>query len=128
MSQKKHWLQLVTIISLALLSSLLPNAARAANVWYVTTTGNDGNPCDSPATACLTVNAALHKAGFLNGDTVNVASGTYTDTGTQVVLLDKSATLSGGWETTFSAQAGISVLDGQGSFASSRRIRERLRR
>jgi uncharacterized repeat protein (TIGR01451 family) len=40
--------------------------------------------------------------------------GTYTGSSDQVVLLDKSATLSGGWVNHFTAQTGMSVIDGLG--------------
>ena len=50
-----------------------------------------------PGAPCATINAALNKPDFVAGDTIRVAAGTYTGAGEQVVLLDKSATLSGGW-------------------------------
>jgi hypothetical protein len=49
--------------------------AQAAGPWHVSTTGNDANNCLSPATACLTIQAAVNKAS--NGDTINVAAGNY---------------------------------------------------
>jgi predicted outer membrane repeat protein len=36
----------------------------------------------------------------------------YTGTGDQVVLLDKDATLSGGWDISFTTQSGTSIIDG----------------
>src|SRR5687768_12423169 len=52
--------------------------AGAAGPWFVATTGNNANTCLSPALACRTINGALAKPGFVPGDTINVAAGTYT--------------------------------------------------
>jgi hypothetical protein len=47
------------------------------------------------------------------GDTIRVAAGTYANLAAtdQIVLLDTSATLSGGWNATFTGQSGVSVID-----------------
>jgi hypothetical protein len=82
-------------------------------LWYVTTDGNDNDDCLSPAKACATINGALNKPGFIADDTILVATGVYTGTGTEVVLLDKSATLFGGWDAGFTTQGGASTIDGQ---------------
>jgi Zn-dependent metalloprotease len=83
-------------------------------VWYVATTGSNTNNCQTPATACATINGALGKTGFIAGDTVLVGDGTYTGPGLQqVVLLDKNVSLSGGWNATFTSQNGWSTVDGQ---------------
>jgi uncharacterized repeat protein (TIGR01451 family) len=81
--------------------------------WYVSPSGNDGNDCQSPATPCATINGALGKANFLTGDTVLVAVGTYTGSSDEVVLLDKSLRLFGGWDGTFTTQSGTSTIDGE---------------
>jgi hypothetical protein len=80
--------------------------------WYVATTGNDAQTCTSPATPCATINATLSKAS--SGDTVYVAAGTYTGSGSEVVLINKTITLSGGWNSQFDTQSGRSVIDGGG--------------
>ena len=102
---------LVLIIGLVVMPASQP--ARAAGPWYVALTGNDANDCLSPATTCATINGALNKPGFVAGDTILVAIGTYTGTGSDVVLLNKSAILSGGWDETFTTQSGMSTIDGQ---------------
>jgi len=68
------------------LALFLPTIA-GATTWYVAPTGNDGHTCaqaQSPATAKLTINAALACVGSATGagagDTVQVASGTYAET------------------------------------------------
>ena len=76
--------------------------------------GNDSDDCLSPATACATINGGLSKPGFIAGDTIRVATGTYTGAGEQVVLLDKSVILSGGWDASFTSQSGASTIDGEG--------------
>ena len=83
-------------------------------LWYVTTSGNNSDDCLSPATACATINGTLSKPGFIAGDTIRVATGIYTGAGDQVVLLDKSVTLSGGWNAGFTTQSGASKIDGEG--------------
>jgi hypothetical protein len=90
---------------------LVTQPGHAAGPWYVAPDGSDGNNCLSPATACATINGAIGKAS--SGDTIYVAMGTYTGTGDEVVLLNKSATLSGGWDGTFTTQSGTSTIDGQ---------------
>jgi hypothetical protein len=60
---------------------------------------------------CLTINGAINKASA--GDTVDVAVGTFTGTGTNVVTIDKDLTLSGGWTGSFTQQTGRSTIDGE---------------
>jgi hypothetical protein len=88
-------------------------AVDAAGPWYVAPGGDDGNDCLSPGAACATINGALAKPGFVISDTVLVATGTYTSTGDEVALIDKDATLSGGWDEAFTTQEGMSTIDGQ---------------
>jgi hypothetical protein len=101
----------------SLLLTLLGSAAfpitnvHAAGIWYVATTGDDANSCSDIAAPCLTINAALGKAA--SGDTVEVAAGTYMGSGTEVVLIDRDITLSGGWDASFTIQDGEAVIDGQ---------------
>ena len=87
--------------------------ARAQGSWYVTTAGSDDNACSSPAAPCATLAGALNKPGFAAVDTVYVAMGTYTGTVGEVALIDKSASISGGWDDTFTQQNGLSTIDGQ---------------
>ena len=104
-------LVLTLVIGLAMVST--SQSARAAGPWYVSNTGSDTNDCIALATPCATINGAIGKA--TNGDTINVAVGTYTGTGSEVVLIDKDATLSGGWDETFTTQSDVSTIDGQGA-------------
>jgi hypothetical protein len=83
----------------------------APATWYVTTTGNDSNSCTATGSPCLTINGAIGKAA--SGDMIKVATGTYTNSGTEVVLINKSITLSGGWNASFTTQSGMSTIDGQ---------------
>lgn len=87
----------------------------AAGPWYVAPNGDDGDDCLSPTTPCATINGAIARSS--SGDTIYVATGTYTGTGSAVVLLNKDVTLSGGWEWdgTLIIQSGASVIDGEGS-------------
>jgi len=87
---------------------------RAAGPWYVSTLGSDSNDCLSSATPCATINTALNQPSFLSGDTILIATGTYASNGSEVVLLNKDATLSGGWNETFTSRNGLSTIDGQG--------------
>ncbi len=102
---------LTFVLGLAIVST--PQAVRAAGPWYVSTTGNDDNDCLSPTTQCATINEPLKRPNFVAGDIILVAIGTYTGTGSEVVLIDKDVTLSGGWDETFTSQTGMSTIDGQ---------------
>jgi probable HAF family extracellular repeat protein len=52
-----------------------PSSARAADAWYVSTSGSDSADCRTAATACATVSGALAKAAA--GDTVVIGPGTF---------------------------------------------------
>jgi parallel beta-helix repeat protein len=103
----------ILFLSLVVLGGviLLMQPARAAGQWYVAPSGDDGNACTSPGASCATINGAIGKAS--SGDTIFVATGTYTGGGYEVVLIDKNITLSGGWEPGFTAQTGTSSIDGE---------------
>jgi uncharacterized repeat protein (TIGR01451 family) len=114
MEIKSVWRSAAILLLLTgVVASPSPPSIRAAGPWYVAPGGSDANSCASPAAPCATVNAAIGKATA--GDTIYVAEGTYTGTGTQVVLLDRSVTLSGGWNDSFASQGSMSILDGMGS-------------
>jgi uncharacterized repeat protein (TIGR01451 family) len=113
--KKKLWLvpRLIVLACLAL-TALGYQPARAAGPWYVAPSGNDGNSCLLPTDPCGTIAIAIAKAS--SGDTVYVASGTYTGNNTSaVVMIGKDIILSGGWDTSFTSQKGMSVIDGQAS-------------
>lgn len=101
---------LLLVLCLASFSTL-PAQAATPSSWYVASTGSDSNDCLAAATACASINAAIAKATA--GDTILVATGTYTGIGDQVVLIDRDLTLSGGWNAAFSSQAGYTTIDGQ---------------
>ncbi len=86
--------------------------ALAPTTWYVATTGNNTNSCTSAGSPCLTISGAIVKAAS-SGDTIKVAIGTYIGSGTEVVLINKSITLSGGWNAGFTTQIGMSTIHGQ---------------
>jgi hypothetical protein len=96
---------------LAALVVLVPQA-RPGTAWYVGPTGNDANTCTGPSVPCATINGAIGKAAL--GDTINVAAGTYTGSGDEVVLVDRAITLDGGWNSGFTQRTGLSMIDGQG--------------
>ena len=64
-------------------------ASAAGTTRYVATTGSDAGACTSPGSPCLTVNHAISLSA--DGDTVNVAAGTYAEN----VVVNKSLTLRG---------------------------------
>ncbi len=85
---------------------------------YVAPTGNDSGSCTNPAAPCRTVQYAVNQATA--GDEVLIATGVYTPGGQgQVVLLNKSVTLRGGYTTadwqTFDPVANPTILDGGGT-------------
>ena len=81
--------------------------------WYVSPTGNDNNvdDCRNSLLPCATINHAIQHA--VTEGTILLSTGTYNDTGDSVVTVSKSVTLSGGWNSTFTAQDGQSVIDGE---------------
>ena len=114
MKQPLRWLlALLLTFGLWLVIRPVPTPTRAAGPWYVATTGDNANACLSAALPCATINGALSKPGFVAGDTIRVATGTYTSANGEVVLMNKSATVSGGWNSTFTAQTGWSTVDGE---------------
>lgn len=92
-------------------SDASPLLAFVGATWYVMTTGNDSNSCSTASSPCKTINAAIAKAAA--GDTVMIASGIYTGTGTEVVLINKNIVLSAGWNASFTEQTGTSIVGGQ---------------
>ena len=66
--------------------------------WYITTSGNDSNPC-TQASPCASLERAYRVASI--GDVVNVASGSIPGQ-----LVDQGAKVAGGGYVTFQAQPG----------------------
>ncbi len=90
----------------------IPNLNPSVGQWYVSPQGNDNKSCTSPSAPCATIMAALRKAG--DGEIIYIAVGTYTRTeGTSVVLVEKSISLSGGWDASFSRQDGYTTIDAE---------------
>ena len=102
------------IVQATVAGIVMPAEFELENVlWYVATVGNDGNGCQGAGSPCATINGVLGKVRFVAGETVLVGSGTYTGSGSEVVLINKSVRILGGWDTGFTAQTGMSVIDGQ---------------
>ena len=97
-------------LSLAVIASG-PLPARAAGPWYVAPTGSNSNDCLSASTPCETINGAIGKA--TGGDTILVAEGMYTGSSSEVILINRDITLSGGWDASFTSQSGNSIIDGE---------------
>ena len=110
MMKTRHLLILFTLaLALALLwllgAALVPAAHADPDTICVATTGSDTAGCGGTSTPCRTVQYAVGQA--LSGDTILVAGGVYsdihfdiTDGVTQVVRIDKSLTIKGGYTTT----------------------------
>ena len=94
------------LVSLAMLVGALAAPAGAGGPWYVSTTGNDTNDCLSEATACATIQGAIGKASA--GDTIYVASGTYTLSST-VNVNKANLTIAGAGSATTIHQVSASV-------------------
>lgn len=91
-----------------------PTHFELSNVgWYVATSGDDDNDCQTTITPCASINGALSKTLFIPGDTVLVATGIYTSAVEEVVLLDEDVSLSGGWSNSFITQDEITTVDGE---------------
>ncbi|HEY5670615.1 MAG TPA: hypothetical protein VIS10_11500, partial [Anaerolineales bacterium] len=105
----------ITVLTFAALALfvLISTHVRAAGPWYVAPGGDDINDCLGIGSPCATINGALAKVGFTAGDTIFVATGTYTSSTSEVVMINKSVTLSGGWDVAFTTQNGMSTIDGE---------------
>lgn len=104
---------ILSLMALVVIVSISQQPALAAGPWYVAPSGSDGNSCLSPGAPCASINGAIGKAS--SGDMIRVTTGTYTgDTGNEVVLLSKSITISGGWNSSFTTQGGVSAINAQG--------------
>jgi hypothetical protein len=100
------------------------HAAPEATTWYVSTGGNDGNPCTSTGQPCRTLQTAINKAAA--GDTIHIAEGTYTFTVDQcgngvnavACVAEKNLVIRGGFDgATWSGPnltANPTVIDGSG--------------
>ena len=89
-----------------------PTKTPVPHSRYVAPNGVDSGACNTPSAPCATLKYGMSKA--IDGDTVYVVSGTYTaSTGRAVVEIDKNVNLSGGWNANFTAQNGLSIIDGQ---------------
>ncbi len=98
-------------LALSVLTLAQAPTARGAGPWYVATTGLPGNNCLSVGQPCDTLQRAITLASA--GDTIFVASGTYTGASNEVAVIDRALTLSGGWNAGFTSQTGTSTIDGQ---------------
>lgn len=92
----------------------IPVVVGAGTHWYVSEVGDDDEDCRSPKSACASINGVLWNHDFSDGDTIYVASGTYHGYSHEVVLIHQAAALSGGWNSDFAKQGGMSVIDGDG--------------
>lgn len=80
--------------------------------WYVTPTGSDANPCNQIVAPCQTINGAISKAS--SGDLIYVATANYASaSGDEVVRITKKLILSGGWNSSFTNQTGMSTINGR---------------
>ena len=73
-----------------------------ASTWYVTKAGSDANTGNSLATAKLTIQAMVNSGSVVNGDVIEIGSGTSQE---QVVISSKSHTLRGSGNTNTIIQA-----------------------
>jgi hypothetical protein len=91
--------------------TLVPAPARAD--WFVaSSTGSDLNACNAANVPCRTIDGAIGKAQA--GDTIFVTDDIYVGVGpSEIVHVDRSLTLSGGWNLTFTSQLGYTILDGE---------------
>ena len=75
--------------------------ALAATTYYVNSgTGNDSNTCTSADAPCQHIQETINKAAA--GDIIKVTSNSATPA--IRITIDKSITLSGGWDLTFTSQ------------------------
>ncbi len=92
-----------------------PTSQGGSSTLYVDiATGNNSNSCTTIAAPCRNIQEAVNKASA--GAVIYVASGRYlfsTNPTPNVVIINKSLRLSGGWNSNFSLQDGASTIDGE---------------
>lgn len=101
----------ISLLVALVLASLSFRHAAASTILYVIKGGYDGYDCLSPATACGTIDGALSKAAA--GDTIEVTAETFYGYGEEVIYVDKSILLSGGWDKSFNTRIGQTIIDAQ---------------
>ena len=84
---------------------------NGSGALYVSPDGDDANICFEPAQPCATLFETKEKVG--DGKTIYAAQGVYTSTFPEILYIDKDLTLSGGWDSAFGSQSGVSTLDGE---------------
>jgi len=68
-------------LTLAIILSAAGAASASATTFFVTTTGNDANPCTASSAPCKTIASAVSKAALDPGaSTIEVAAGKYEET------------------------------------------------
>jgi hypothetical protein len=106
-----------TCRALSLLAAMFIGApdgnARAGTNWFVAgTVGSDLNVCNAVNTPCRTINGAIAQAQ--PGDAVFVNNDIYTSTAPDdIVRVDKTLTLSGGWDPSFTKRISFTILNGE---------------
>lgn len=104
-SRTLYLASLVTTVLLVLLvaATLATRGTRASpGTLYVATSGDDGHDSSTVALACRTVQRAINVATTL--DEIRVATGIYTDTAGTVATINKTVTLLGGWDSSFTTR------------------------
>src|SRR5262249_48689950 len=103
---------LASAVVLTVLSTVTPSA-HSAGVWYVAhSTGSDANVCVLPTLPCQTINGAIAQAS--PGDTIYVTNDIYTGLGfSEIVRVDRSVTILGGWNLAFTSRIGYTIINGQ---------------
>ncbi|MGB8982607.1 MAG: choice-of-anchor Q domain-containing protein [Anaerolineales bacterium] len=81
--------------------------------WFVSPSGSNSNSCSTPAAPCLTIAEALSKAA--QDEKIYVEAGLTSPP----ISIWKSVSISGGWNSTFTSQNGLSAINGNGSRAIS---------
>ena len=94
---------MVAVVALLLLAGQ-PSHAQTPIPRYVVVGGSDATDCTNPLAPCGTVQHAVDVAG--PGDVIKVATGTYGGVNNygglaQVVYIDKTLTIRGGYDTAF---------------------------
>ncbi len=83
-SRKHKPIRRIVIATLGALTLLAACTLRPRGEWYVATTGDDSNSCQTAADACRTIAGAIGKASA--GHTIHVAAGTYVESGLVITM------------------------------------------
>ncbi len=102
--------RIASVLLVVILCGVSSPTWGSATIRYVRTDGADNGDCTSVTAPCATIEYALSKPSAGSNDTIRISSGIYEETLVMPIPPSPSVglaiTLSGGWDSNFSAPCG----------------------